>query len=789
MTTRRVVLLVRRAFGLGLMLLLTGSLAVAQQAPATARLSDITVAKQPDAVTVFVKTSAPAKYQAELIDSPTRLVIDFEDTDYAWRKTPLNVAASPLKQIRGSQYKKGVARVVVQLDRKVGYAIREDDGGLAIVIPTSPLAKAPADTPSSTAVTGSTDQRTEATEPKAPVKRPVAKPAPQVRVAQAPPRPAAPAPAPAAPAPAPAEPVAQPAPLAPPAPVMPAPANGRRLISLDFKDADVVNLLRILAAESGRNIVIGDDVKGKMSISLRNVAWDLALDTIMEARGLVKTERDNVIRIVSADQLAKERESKARVEEAKLKAEADVRTKVAEAQLKEAEARGKMLAAEAAAAEVAARGPLKEETIRLAYADPEELAKTLSGILGIPEGGAAPAAVPAIAPIPAPPFSAVFGPGAAPPPLVAPAPSADVLAKGITIRAHKPTNSIFIRHYANDLERIKKLIRENLDIPLPQVKIEARLNEINRTDLFEIGVQWGGAGARRDGSNVLVGQGFAPFSREGGQQITRAVDIGQRAGGVETLTGFGGAATAPSSQITSPITNPLSPLGLAQLLPVSSLTGLPLGGNAVNLLPSNLPTGGISFGLIGTNFNLNLALQALEESSKTRSLSKPEIVTVENAKASIALGSEIPYATVSSAGTQVQFKEATLRLEVTPTVVFEPNNINRIKLLVVVEDNSKGADVNAGAGGLIPSINKRRADTLVLIKEGDTLVIGGITQRTDVESVRKVPLFGDIPVIGWLFKTKQMATNPNRELVIFVTPSVVRRDTPRASLQTGAAQR
>src|SRR5437867_3989968 len=378
MTTRRVVLLVRRALGLGLMLLLTGSLAVAQQAPATARLSDITVATQPDAVTVFVKTSAPAKYQAELIDSPTRLVIDFEDTDYAWRKTPLNVAASPLKQIRGSQYKKGVARVVVQLDRKVGYAIREDDGGLAIVIPTSPLAKAPADTPSSTAVAGSTDQRTEATEPKAPVKSPIAKPAPKVRVAQAPPRPA-----PAAPAPA--EPAAQPAPAAPPAPVMPAPA--------------------------------------------------------------------------------------------------DVRTKVAEAQLKEAEARGKILAAEAAAADAAARGPLKEETIRLAYADPEELAKTLSGILGIPEGGSVPAVAPAIAPIPAPPFSAVFGPGAAPPPLVAPAPSADVLAKGITIRPHKPTNSIFIRHYANDLERIKKLIRENLDIPLPQVKIEARLNEINRTDL------------------------------------------------------------------------------------------------------------------------------------------------------------------------------------------------------------------------------------------------------------------------------------------------------------------
>src|SRR5205807_1204232 len=144
------------------------------QAAATARLSDITVATQPDAVTVFVKTSAPAKYQAELIDSPTRLVIDFEDTDYAWRKTPLNVAASPLKQIRGSQYKKGVARVVVQLERKVGYAIREDDGGLAIVIPTSPQAKAPADTPSSTTATGSTDRRADTNEPKAQVKSPVA---------------------------------------------------------------------------------------------------------------------------------------------------------------------------------------------------------------------------------------------------------------------------------------------------------------------------------------------------------------------------------------------------------------------------------------------------------------------------------------------------------------------------------------------------------------------------------------------------------------------------------------
>jgi type IV pilus assembly protein PilQ len=594
---------------------------------------------------------------------------------------------------------------------------------------------------------------------------------------------------------APTAPAAPPAPPVPPAPAAPrapaavtsAPANGR-LISLDFKDADVVNLLRILAAESGRNIVIGDDVKGKMSISLRNVAWELALDTIMEARGLVKTERDNVIRIVSAEQLAKEREAKARVEEAKLKAEADVRTKVAEATLKEAEARGKQLAAEAAAAEAAARGPLKEETIRLAYADPEDIAKTLSGILGIPEGGSLPAVGPVAAPIPAPPFSAVFGPGATPPPAAPPAANADVLSKGITIRAHKPTNSIFIRHYANDLERIKKLIRENLDIPLPQVKIEARLNEINRTDLFEIGVQWGGAGAGRNGSNILVGQGFAPLSRSGPAQVTRqagdVVSTGQGLLVPEDLF------PSPINPITSGGTQRINPnFPLTSLLPVSFLTGLPLGGNAVNLLPSNLPTGGLSFGIIGTNFNLNLALQALENQTKARSLSKPEIVTVENAKASIVLGSEIPYATVSSAGTQIQFKEAALRLDVTPTVVYEPNNVSRIKMKLMVEDNSAGDLINLGGGALVPTINKRRTETEVLVREGDTLVVGGITQRTDTETVRKVPVLGDIPVLGWLFKSKLNQTNPNRELVIFVTPSLVRRDAPRAGLQTGSASR
>jgi type IV pilus assembly protein PilQ len=746
------------------MLLPIGAVADAQTAPAT-ELRDVTVTTQPDSVTIVVKTTGEVKYQAELMDRPHRLVLDFDDTSYSWRKTPLAVGSEPLKQIRGSQYRRGVARVVVELTRKVGYAIREENDGLAIVIPTAVSARiaepAPATQPpsASKAPVPTAAPRTPAPTVAAPappaLPAPVAesKPVEPTRVAQATAAPAAPAPP-------------------PPPPAAPAPAGGARLISLDFKDADVVNLLRILAAESTRNIVISEDVKGKMSITLRNVPWELALDTVMEAKGLEKVERDGVMRIVSRDQLAKERESRAKLEEAKVKAETEIRTKLAEAKLKEQEAQARQLAAEQAAAEQAARGPLKEETIRLSYADPEEVARTLEGILGLQGGSgpAAPTAGPGI--IPAPPFSQLFGPGQQPGP-PPPSPSADVLAKGITIKAHKPTNSLFIRHYAADLERIKVLIREKLDIPLPQVKIEARMEILARNDLFALGVQWGGGGVSTGSQATLVGRGF---TSQLGNTLTT--------GGIPAS----GLGTLP---------NPNLGVGQAggQILPVSSTTGLPQGGNLVNLpIGSILPgvvssgTAGIAFGIVGSRLNLNLALEALKSEGKTRTLARPEIVTVENNKAAISLGEEIPYATVSSAGTQIQFKEAVLKLEVTPTVVRE-GDTNRIKMTVLVENNSRGAVVDLGAsGGQPPAINKRKAETQVLIKEGERLVIGGVTNSESEEAIRRVPLFGDIPLLGWLFKQRGDRNN-STELVVFITPSIVRRDTTTASVPGTAAPR
>ena len=789
------------------------------QTPDTAvQVTSLSVDRLSDGVTVRIKTSGPAKYQSSFIDSPNRLVVDLPGATYSWSKTTLKSDTEPVRQVRGSQWKGSVARVVVELSRKVGYRIDQDAEGLLIVLEPAGTAQAekPAAKPRETkakvqpapaeawaprvetprlearAADGTKspaapDKEAMATVTPAPLPavEPKADPVP-ARIAQA--GPAAPPPAPGpAPAPSPTPPSGP-----PPMPSGQAPSSGK-LISLDFRDADVVNLLRILAAESGRNIVAGDDVKGKVSVSLHNVTWEQALDTILEARGLQRLDRNGIIRIVSIEQLTKEREAQARVQEAQVKSESESRTKRAEAELKEAEAALKKFQSEADMADARARGPLKEETVRLSYADPEEVAKTLQGILGIPPSGSVPvSSTPIIQSVPQNPTVV----GSSPPnpalgrlpdpnspyPPIQPSPnqqvvsvSQDVLAKGITIQAHKPTNSIFIRHYEADLERIKKLIKEKFDIPLPQVKIEARMEILDRNAFEGIGVQWGGAGAANtNNTTTLIGQGFQSAPGKNAGSISPAyAGILLPDGTVAAIDPVGIRGFSPNN----------TGLNLNQLFPISAATGLPLGGNVVNLpfaaLPGSSnagsPAGGISFGLVTSNFNINLALQALATQGKTRTIARPEIVTVENSKAAISLGEEIPYATVSSAGTQIQFKEAVLKLEVVPTVLREQigaNVVTKIKMVVVVENNSRGDTISPAAGVSVPIINRRKAETQVLIKAGDRLVIGGVTQGVSSTTVRKVPMFGDIPILGWLFKQRENSET-GRELVIFVTPSLV----------------
>ena len=813
----------------GLLLLLvsvTVGVGTAQVPDTAVQVSSVSVDRLADGVAVRIKTSGPAKFQSSYIDSPHRLVIDLPGTTYTWNKPPLKSDAEPVREVRASQFRVGVTRVVVELTRKVGYRIDEGADGLSVVL--EPAGTAQIDKPAqkailpkakplvptlaldAPAVTRVPQSRMEAQATDLAKAEPVAtqqamvtvtltplttaEPEPAtapLKIAQAPPPGPAPAPGPR-PAPRPATP--PPAPPPPPAPGAPPMPSGRapgesKLISLDFKDADIVNLLRILSAESGRNIVAGDDVKGKVSVSLHNVTWEQALDTILETRGLQRLDRNGIIRVVSTEQLTKEREAQARVQDALVKAESDARTRRAEAEFKEAEATSKKFQSDAAIAEAKARGPLKEETVRLSYADPEVVARTLQGILGIPPSGSMPVSGPPIissVPMnptvvgespPNPALGRLPEPGIPYPPAVQTpwnqqvvSVSQDVLAKGITIQAYKPTNSIFIRHYEADIERIKKLISERFDIPVPQVKIEARMEILDRSAYEGIGVQWGGAGAGNiNNHTAIIGQGFQTTANSG----------------VPILPGV----VTPPGVLFDPIgVNRGSPpklpdLNLSQLLPISGSTGLPLGGNVVNLpfaaLPGaaaqGAPAGGISFGFVSGSYNINLALQALAAQGKARTLSRPEVVTVENSKATISLGEEIPYATVSSAGTQIQFKEAVLKLDVLPTVVREqvgPNVVTKIKMIVLVENNNRGENIPVAPGLTVPVINKRKAETQVLIKSGDRLVIGGVTQGLTTANIRKVPVFGDIPILGWLFKQNEN-TETGRELVVFVTPSIV----------------
>jgi type IV pilus assembly protein PilQ len=326
---------------------------------------------------------------------------------------------------------------------------------------------------------------------------------------------------------------------------------------------------------------------------------------------------------------------------------------------------------------------------------------------------------------------------------------AEALARGLTVRAYKPTNSIFIRYYEYDLERIEKLIKEQLDIPLPQVQIAATMVITTQNALEQLGVQWGGAvvGKTADGNGpAVVGSGFATNRAPG------TTGTGVTSGPYSANTNFTGS----------------------DLLPVSPSTGLPIGQNLVNLPTSFLPTlsssaMGVLFGLVSRNYNVSLAIQALEVQGKARKISEPKIVTVENATAEISRGFEVPFTSSPTADvSNVQFKDALLRLQVTPNVIYE-DGVTKIRMRILVENNEP--DFTRSINGN-PPIFKRRTETEVVVREGEKLVIGGVMLDNSSKTIRGVPLLSRMPIVGWLFKSRELNSDAE-ELVIVLTPSVV----------------
>jgi len=510
-------------------------------------------------------------------------------------------------------------------------------------------------------------------------------------------------------------------------------------ITLNLRDANVQTTLRLLAQQYRVNMVVTDEVKGTITLDFYQVPAREIFQVVLDASNLQCLEVGGVLRVSSFSRLRTEDEER--------------RNAAAERGRREAEAAKKQVEADRDRDDfekVKLRGAVREKTIRLSYANAEEVAKTILGILGLPPEGSLPPQAPIpSAYLPSPPINIPSTP--LPPPtsiFAAPAATlpADALAKGLTVRAYKPTNSIFIRYYENDLERIEKLIKEQLDIPLPQVQIAATMVITTQNALEQLGVQWGGAAIGKTAGGrgpAVVGSGFSPSAGTG--------------------TAVSGGPYSSNPNFTG-----------SDLLPVSPTSGLPLGQNLVNLPTSFLPTiaspaMGVLFGLVGSNYNVSLAIQALEVQGKARKISEPKIVTVENATAEIIRGFEVPFTSTPTADvSNVQFKDAVLRLQVTPNVIYE-GGVTKIRMKVLVENNEP--DFTRAINGN-PPIFKRRSETEVVVTEGEKLVIGGVTLDNSAKTTRSVPLLSRIPIVGWLFKSREIASD-GEELVIVLTPSVV----------------
>jgi type IV pilus secretin PilQ/predicted competence protein len=518
------------------------------------------------------------------------------------------------------------------------------------------------------------------------------------------------------------------------------------LTTLDLRGADVQTTLRLLAERYRISVLVAPDATGLVTVALYEVPMRDAFEALVRTAGLLCVVRDGILVVAPVERLRKEAEAARTQQQKESAADAEARKRIVEARREEI-----------ALAEAQARGPLREETIRLIYADATDIAKTLIGILGLPPTGVlVPPPTPGIY-APPPPVEISSGPTVGTAPTLAPVSPGllfpETMAKGITVSAYKPTNSVFIRHYEADIVRIRRLIQEQLDIPLRQVQIAAQMVVVVRNALEQLGVQWGGAVA-------------------GGQFVGRGLT--QR---IDPTTGI---AAGQSTGLAVPNTTQNASFNRTTILPVDPATGLSQGGNLINLPISALPTLanpalGLMFGIVGRNFNVNLAIQALETQGKARSLAEPKTVTVENSTAIISRGFEVPYVSQTGfGGTQVQFKDALLKLEVTPRVIREAEG-SQIRMKIVVENNEP--DFTRTVLGN-PPIFKRRAENEVVIRDGERLVIGGVMTDNDNKTLREVPGLGRIPVLGWLFKSRELSVD-SQEMVVIITPSVVDADRPR----------
>jgi type IV pilus assembly protein PilQ len=286
-----------------------------------------------------------------------------------------------------------------------------------------------------------------------------------------------------------------------------------------------------------------------------------------------------------------------------------------------------------------------------------------------------------------------------------------MLSKRGTVVVDPRTNQLFVQDTAARLEDVRRLL-QRVDVAVPQVLIEARIVEADDKFSRNLGVKFGYGKSNNE-------------SAVGGQNI------------------FGTLPGTPGSVRTNP-TN--------VNLPAAGLNGFNPGQFALTLFNSSLTR------------LINLELTALEADGRGKVISSPRVVTADKVKATIEQGTEIPYQNATSSGaTAVEFRKAVLKLEVTPQITPE----GAIFLDVKVNKDTRGQETLSG-----PAIDTKNVQTQVLVENGGTVVLGGIYEQQDRTTVTKVPLLGDLPVVGYLFKNTSRISD-RTELIIFITPRVI----------------
>ena len=422
-------------------------------------------------------------------------------------------------------------------------------------------------------------------------------------------------------------------------------------LSLNFQNIEVRAVLQLLADFNGMNLVTSDTVTGNLTLRLKNVPWDQALDIILKTKGLGMRQNGNVMLIAPAAEIA-----------AREKQELEARNQLVELE------------------------PLYSEIFEVNFAKASEMAEILTTTQGQSTAGSS---------------------------------AGGFLSERGSVVVDQRTNSLLLRDTASNLADVRKLI-EKLDIPVRQVLIESRIVIANNDFAKELGVRFGSS--------------------------ARSGTLG--AGTSGSLEGLQVPATNNNSVIPTNSTG-VRGQDLNVNLPVANPAG------TIALALAKLPLGAV----------LELELSAMQEEGKGEIVSSPRVITSNQKQATIEQGTEIPYQEASSSGaTSVSFKEALLKLDVTPQITPD----DRIVMDLEVNKDEVG-EIFLG----VPSIDTRSVRTQVLVDNGETVVLGGIYEQTSTQSSTRVPFFGDLPYVGFLFKT-DLNENRQRELLVFVTPKIIK---------------